>query len=70
MEMTAHIVGLAMAAGALIVFLLICPRRGRISPLLVSDFAEQIVMMSLIAVLATGLMLALGGLPPGMPMTR
>jgi hypothetical protein len=70
MNEIAHIIGLGMVVASLLVFVLLCPRQGRVNPLLAGDFAQQIMMMIMVAAFATGAMLAMGGAPPGMLVAR
>ena len=69
METTARLAGLAMSIASVVVFALLLPRGGRVSPILRTDFIESIFMMALIGLLFSGIVLALGGLPQGMSMT-
>ena len=64
-----RLVGLAMAVGAVLVFALLCPREGRVNPILNTDFTEQVLLMILIVMFVSGAMLAIAGTPIGMPMT-
>jgi hypothetical protein len=69
MEFTARLLGIAMVAGSLLVFAFLCPRGGRVNPILRADFTEQILLMILIAVVFSGALMALAGAPVGMPQT-
>jgi hypothetical protein len=69
MEFTARLLGIAMVAGSLLVFAILCPRGGRVNPILRADFTEQILLMILIAVVFSGTLMALAGAPVGMPQT-
>jgi hypothetical protein len=69
MEFTAKLLGIAMVAGSLLVFAILCPRGGRVNPILRTEFTEQILLMILIAVVFSGAFMALAGAPVGMPLT-
>jgi hypothetical protein len=69
MEFTTKLLGMVMVAGSLLVFALLCPRGGRVNPILRTDVTEQILLMILIAVVFSGAFMALFGAPAGMPLT-
>jgi hypothetical protein len=59
-----------MIVATLIVFFALCPRAGRVSPILRTDLTEQVLSMTLIAVFFSGVIMALAGAPIGMPVAR
>jgi hypothetical protein len=70
MELTTKLLGILMVAGSLLVFALLCPRGGRVNPILRTEFTEQMLLMILIAVFFSGAFMALAGAPAGMALAR
>ena len=60
------LLGLAMIAAAVVLLMLMAPRRGQISPLVGSNGVEYALTMLFLLLLVTGGAFALMGFPAGM----